>query len=228
MDELLFSVIIPSLGTRPRALELAISSVHRSIENSAGKIAIENVEILVGFDGIKGKRVVNSANVHYYDLPRDKNWGNGIRNILLKLCKGKRVIFLDDDNALTPSAFDTCLDNFDSDMLIARIDVSRAFECEYLPLDLPGKSLIRQGNIDPLCLCLSRELVVVRCGGWAGKGKYESDYLNILYYSRRARNIRHVKDVVGIYDAGQGLDPEGINLRQKQLLEYGKKSQIIS
>lgn len=228
MADVLFSVIIPSLGTRPKALELAISSVHCSIENSAGSLALENVEILVGFDGIKGRRVVNYSNVHYYDLPKDKNWGNGIRNILLKLSKGERLVFLDDDNALTPSAFDTYLNYNDQDILVARIDVSRAFECEYLPREIPGKSLIRQGNIDPLCLCLSRELVVVRCGGWAGKGKYESDYLNILYYSRRARNIRHVKDVVGIYDAGQGLDPEGINLRQRQLLEHGKKSQVLS
>ncbi|RQD64714.1 MAG: glycosyltransferase family 2 protein [Desulfonatronovibrio sp. MSAO_Bac4] len=228
MADVLFSVIIPSIGTRPKSLELAISSVLSSIEYSCNSLAPESVEVLVGFDGIKGKRVVKSAIVHYYDLPRDKNWGNGIRNILLNLSRGERVVFLDDDNALTPSAFDTYLDNYDSDMLIARIDVRRAFECEYLPREIPGKSLIRQGNIDPLCLCLSRELVVVRCGGWAGKGKYESDYLNILYYSRRARNIRHVKDVVGIYDAGQGLDPEGINLRQKQLFEYGKKSQVLS
>ena len=220
-----FSIIIPSRGTRPKALTQAISSVLGALGHAAGKLDPPKVEILVGFDGIRGERVLAAANVHYFDLPRDQNWGNGIRNTLLRRAKGERLVFLDDDNALTPSAFATYLQHMDADMLIARIDTSRAFTRPFLPMDHPEKSLVRQGNIDPLCLCLSRELVIIRGQGWQPHGRYESDYLNILRYWRRAKSIQHSVDIVGIYDAGVGLDPEGINQRQRDLLVNQKKSQ---
>jgi hypothetical protein len=221
---MLFSIIIPSRGTRPKALTQAISSVLTAVDHALNKLDPAKVEILVGFDGIHGERVVAENNVHYFDLPRDQNWGNGIRNTLLRRAKGDRLIFLDDDNALTPSAFATYLQHMDADMLIARIDAGKAFTSPFLPVDKLGKSLVRQGNIDPLCLCLSRDLVVVRGQGWQSHGKYESDYLNILRYWRRAKSVQHSEDIVGIYDAGVGLDPEGVNQRQHDLLVYQKKS----
>lgn len=227
MPDLLFSLIIPSRGTRPRALKSALEQALEAVEQAADRLSPEQVEILVGFDGVRGQRVLEHESVHYFDLPRDANWGNGIINILLKRARARKVIFHDDDNALTLTAFDTWLRHFSCEMLIARIDVSRAFDCEYLPLDLPGKSLVRQGNIDPLCLCLSRELVVDRCGGWSGKIGYEADYLNILNYYRRAAEVQVVKDVVGVYDAGQGMDPQGINFRQERLLRRGEKSKVM-
>ncbi|SDB48016.1 hypothetical protein SAMN05660653_02361 [Desulfonatronum thiosulfatophilum] len=105
-----------------------------------------------------------------------------MRNTLLRRAKGEKVIFLDDDNVLTPIAFLTYLKHMGCEMLIARIDTTRAFDQPFLPVDLPGKSLVRQGNIDPLCLCLSRELVCVRCRGWESKAGYEADFLNILHF----------------------------------------------
>ncbi|WP_035244636.1 glycosyltransferase family 2 protein [Desulfonatronovibrio hydrogenovorans] len=226
MRQPIFSIVIPSRGTRPKSLKLAIKSVLGAVEACSDMMS-QDVELLVGFDGITGDRVVALENVFYFDLPADKNWGNAPRNILLKRARGEKVVFLDDDNALVSSAFDTYCKFFDFEMLIARIDVSQAFECSYLPQDQPGKSLVRQGNIDPLCLCLSRELVVVRCGGWTSKGGYEADYLNMLQYYRRARTIKVVQDVVGIYDAGQGLDEHGLNFRQEKLLKAGIKSRPI-
>ena len=68
---------------------------------------------------------------------------------------------------------------------------------------------------------------VFRCGGWTSKGGYEADYLNMLQYYRRARTIKVVQDVVGIYDAGQGLDEHGLNFRQEKLLKAGIKSRPI-
>ncbi|MFW5730177.1 MAG: glycosyltransferase family 2 protein [Desulfonatronovibrionaceae bacterium] len=227
MPDPLFSLIIPSRGTRPKALKSALEQIRQAAEQAFGILAPEQAEILVGFDGVRGERVMEHACVHYFDLPRDTNWGNGIRNILLKRAKGQKIVFHDDDNALTKNAFETWLRYFSCEMLIARIDVSRAFDCKYLPQDLPGKSLVRQGNIDPLCLCLSRELVVDRCGGWSGKIGYEADYLNILNYHRRAFLVEVTQEIVGIYDAGQGLDPQGINFRQERLLCKGEKSKVI-
>ena len=221
---MLFSIIIPSRGSRPKALAQAIDSVLEALIHAESSLASEDVEILVGFDGVRGERVVIGKNVHYFDLPQDQNWGNGIRDILLRRAKGERVVFLDDDNSLTANAFATYLRHMDAEMLIARIDASKSFTCSHLPTTVPGKSLIRQGNIDPLCLSLSRELVVVRCQGWLPQGKYESDYLNILRYWRRARSVHVTEEIVGIYDAGAGLDPEGANLRQRNLLDHKTKS----
>jgi len=222
---MLFSIIIPSRGTRPKALAQAISSVLTAMDHAADRLDPAKVEILVGFDGTRGERILTGANIHYFDLPRDQNWGNGIRNTLLRRAKGDRIVFLDDDNTLTPSAFTTYLQHMDADMLIARIDTDRALDQPFLPVATPGKSLVRQGNIDPLCLCLSRDLVQVRCQGWQPEGGYEADYVNILRYWRRARSVHESRDVVGVYDSGRGLDDGGQNFRQSQLVQTGRKSQ---
>lgn len=57
--------------------------------------------------------------------------------------------------------------------------------------------------------------MLTRCGGWAAEGGYESDYANILRYRRRARSFLLLDEVVGVYDAGRGLDPGGLNPRQR-------------
>ncbi len=209
-----YSIIIPSRGDRPLALGQALDSVMEAVKYAGLK---ENaVEILVGFDGVKGERVRHWDNVRYYDLPSNKDFGNALRHALLKASKGQRIVFLDDDNILTKEAFVIYEAHKDVDMLIARIDVSKAHDIPYLPIEEEGKPLVRPCNIDPLCLCLSRELVLIRCGGWLGN-KYEADYENMLRYSRRAHNMHVVEDVVGIYDAGRGMDADGLNFRQKAL-----------
>jgi len=214
-----FSIITPSRGTRPLALAGAIASVAEAIRVAADTLPPDGLEMLVGFDGVHGERVGPEGGppppwVRFFDLPYDGNFGNALRHALLRAARGRFVLLLDDDNALTPGALSTYLEGLDHEIQVGRIDVSRAFDKPFLPQQEPGREIIRPGNIDPLCLCLSRELVVVRCQGWHCEGGYESDFLNIRRYFRRARSVRHTNDLVGVYDAGTGLDPDGLNSRQ--------------
>ncbi len=213
-----YSIIIPSRGDRPKALALALDSIHNAREFA--KLDEHNIEVLVGFDGVVGERVREHSSIKYFNLPSNNDFGNAIRNSLLKAAQAKRIIFLDDDNILTKEAFSIYENHPEADMLIARIDVSNAHEILFLPRPQDNLPLIRPSNIDPLCLCLSRELVVTLCQGWLGN-KYEADYKNIFRYYRRAKNIIVIQDVVGIYDAGRGLD-DALNFRQKALLTKGK------
>jgi len=225
----LFSVITPSVGTRPRALALAIASVEAAVEHARVNAGLEpaRVEMLVGFDAVEGLRPASTlAGLRYFVLPRPKaatcGFGNHIRHILLRAARGERVLLLDDDNALAPTALASYLPHLAAEMVIGRVDTSRAFDVPFLPRPAPPGAdavadAIRQGNIDPLCLCLSRELVLTRCGGWADEGGYESDFLNIRKYFRRARGVVRIDDPVGVYDAGRGLDHDGQNARQRRL-----------
>lgn len=63
--------------------------------------------------------------------------------------------------------------------------------------------------------------MLTRCGGWNDVGGYESDYLNIRRYWRRAGSRVLLDEVVGVYDAGRGLDPDGLNYRQRKLEKRG-------
>ncbi len=209
-----YSFIIPSRGDRPLALGYALDGIMESLHHA--ELKEDSLEILVGFDGVRGERVRSFPCVRYYDLPSNNDFGNALRHALLKASRGKRIIFHDDDNRLTKQAFTIYEAHQDVEMLIARIDVSRAHNTPYLPIDVPDKPLVRPCNIDPLCLCLSRELVVTRCQGWQGH-KYEADYQNMLHYSRRAHSTKVIEDMVGIYDAGRGMDVDGLNFRQKAL-----------
>ncbi len=209
-----YSIIIPSRGDRPKALKFAIDSVLKA--RDFANLDAQDVEILVGFDGVHGQRVLDLPCIKYYDLPLNNDYGNALRHALLKAARGTRIVFLDDDNILTKNAFNIYATHAHADMLIARIDVSNAHDIPYLPIEEDGKTLIRQCNIDPLCLCLTHELVVTLCKGWLGD-KYEADFKNILRYYRRAKNIQITSEIVGIYDAGRGLD-NALNFRQKALL----------
>ncbi len=219
--EILYSIITPSRGDRPNGLAQAIRSVEATIEAAGDLISPEQVEMLVGFDGVQGEQVVDAPFVRYFNLPHDGNYGNAIRNTLLKASRGKRILFLDDDNTLTPNALLSFLAHPDTEMIVGKIDTSKTFDVPFLPRN-DEEEPIRQCNIDPLCLCLSRELVVVRCDGWHGVGKYESDYLNILRYFRRARSVEYLEDVVGVYDAGLGLDKKGVSFMQQSRLHRKK------
>ena len=214
-----FSIITPSCGKRPKALARAVESVWAAVLKAGSRLALDQVEMLVGFDGVKGRRPPHPAFVRFFDFRPDNDWGNGIRDLLLKASSGRRIIFLDDDNALKSRALNVYLDHPAPEMVIGRIDTQLAHDKPYLPEVEPGRDLVRQCNIDPLCLCLSRELVVVRCGGWGFKGRYESDFLNIRHYHRRAASVELVPDVVGVYDAGRGLDLGGFSGRQARLLD---------
>lgn len=230
---LLLSVITPSAGTRPRALALAIGSVLASAERARRERGFDpaRLEMLVGFDGVEGERPASALeNLRFFTIPRPKGpesgFGNHVRHTLMGAARGRYLLLLDDDNALTEEALTVWLGRIEHpqapELLIARIDTSRAFDTPLLPRPCPpgadpALDAIRQGNIDPLCLCVSRELAYVRCRGWESQGGYESDFLNIRRYHRRARGVLRIDDVVGVYDAGRGLDPQGLNPRQQRL-----------
>lgn len=232
--ELAFTVITPSVHTRPRGLAQAIASVEAAVEHARQHAGLDpaQVEMLVGFDAIQGVRHASSlADLRYFVLPRPQGgtcgFGNHIRNILLRAARGRRILFLDDDNILTPEAIVLHMRHPEAEMSIGRVHTANAFDVPFLPRPAPegadpAADAIRQGNIDPLCLCLTRHLVVTRCGGWADEGGYESDYLNILKYFRRAKSVVRFDAVVGVYDAGRGLDEGGLNSRQKRLAEQGR------
>lgn len=214
--DILFSVIIPSTGNRPKALQKAVDSVEAAARFAG--LETGQLEILIGFDGVRGTAPKSAYPVRSFNLPRDNDWGNGIRDMLLKIASGEKVIFLDDDNVIKPYALSLYIRHFDAEMVIGRIDTQLAFDKPFLPV-LDAGSLVRQGNVDPLCLCLSRRLVVDRCGGWKYRGKYEADYLNILDWHRRSHSVTILEEVVGVYDAGRSLDNSALSRRQMNLLD---------
>lgn len=223
MHTVLYSVITPSLGRRPKALAQAISSVEQA-RLRAGDMGVA-VEMLVGFDGVEPSALPYPEFVRCMAFPRTGNFGNRIRHWLITMARGERLLFVDDDNALAPDAFRAFGRYPQAELVIGRVDTTRAFREPFLPQPASGKEVIVQGNIDPLCLCASTELVRVRCGGWRDEGGYESDYLNMLRYSRRARRVVFIEDVVGVYDAGRDLDASGGNSRQqaiRQALRSGR------
>jgi hypothetical protein len=198
---------------------MALAQAARSLDAAvahAVKVAFlvpGQVEWLVGFDGSKGLRPEVSLPATFVDFPKSGNFGNLIRDRLIGLARGSHLMFLDDDNALAETSLTSFLPHLSVEFIVARIDVSLAFDIPHIPRPGSGEA-VRQGNIDPLCLCVSRELVMGRGRGWGGEGGYESDFLNIRRYFQRARSHLFLDDVVGTYDAGRGLDPEGINPRQ--------------
>lgn len=215
-----YSVITPSAGRRPEALALAIASVGTAMRHAA--LGEDDVEMLVGFDGVRGARVSPATFVRWFDIPADGDFGNGIRNALLKAARGERILFLDDDNALTPEAFSVYDTHIGIEMVIGRIHTAASFDIPFLPR--PDTHPMTPGNVDPLCICVTHELAVTRCGGWRGspetaeakerRFRYESDFINIHRYWRRAVTTILTEAFVGIYDAGCGLDPQGMNTRQ--------------
>lgn len=231
---LLFTVLTPSIGTRPRALAQAVASVEAAVEHARQHAGLDpaQVEMLVGFDGVDGERPASTLpNLRFVVLPRPQGttsgFGNHIRHALMGAARGGHLLLLDDDNVLTENALTSFLPHLDAEFIIGRVDTSRAFDVPFLPRPASEgcanpaadavTDAIRQGNIDPLCLCLSRELASVRGRGWADEGGYESDFLNIRRYFRRARGVVRIEDVVGVYDAGRGLDQGGLNERQRKL-----------
>lgn len=238
--DILFSVITPSRGDRPRALTQAIQSVEAAAGFAQAHAGLDpaRVELLVGFDGMDGERPASTlAGLRFLVLPRPEGaqsgFGNHIRHALMRAARGRYLLLLDDDNALSENALASFLAQVEAeqapDLIIGRVDTSRAFDVPFLPRPAPDGAqgpdavadAIRQGNIDPLCLCLSRELAVVLGRGWADEGGYESDFLNIRRYHRRSRQAVRIDEVVGVYDAGRGLDPEGLNARQKRAEQSG-------
>ncbi|WP_319541905.1 glycosyltransferase [uncultured Pseudodesulfovibrio sp.] len=223
--DILFSVIIPSTGNRPKALQKAVSSV----DTAARFAGLESgqIEILIGFDGVRGKIPTADYMVRAFNLPRDNDWGNGIRDMLLKVASGEKVIFLDDDNVIKPYTLKQYIKHFDAEMVVGRIDTQLAFDQPFKPVFDSG-AMIRPDNIDPLCLCLSRRLVVDRCGGWQYRGKSDADYRNILEWHRRAHSVTVIEEVVGIYDAGRSLDSRALSSRQTGLLDRLAAGRVAS
>ena len=214
--DILFSIITPSTGRRPNALQKAVNSVEAAARFAG--LETGQVEILIGFGGMTGKAPTSAYPVRSFNLPKDRDQGHGIRSTLLMLATGEKVIFLDDDNELKTYALRQYLKHFDAEMIIGRIDTQLAFEKPVLPVFDTG-SLIRPGNIDLLCLCLSRRLVVDRCGGWKYRGRPDADFMNILDWHGRTGSVTVLEDVIGVFDAGRSLDSSALSWRQRGLLD---------
>ncbi|WP_319583295.1 glycosyltransferase family A protein [uncultured Pseudodesulfovibrio sp.] len=214
--DILFSIITPSTGNRPNALKNAVSSVERAARFAGLKS--NQLEILIGFDGVRGSAPACDYPVRTFSLPPDRTRGHGVRNTLLKLSSGEKLIFLDDDNVLKPCALSRYMLHREAEMVIGRIDAQLALGQPWLPVFDDGP-LVRPGNLDLLCLCLSRRLVVDRCGGWRFRGEFDSSQRNIVDWHKRARSVTVIEEVVGIYDAGRSLDRAALSLRQEALLD---------
>lgn len=214
-DGILFSIITPSTGRRPKALQKAVDSVERAARFAG--LEKGQVEIIVGFDGASGSRPRSAYSVRCFNLPPDNDRGNGIRDMLVRLADGDRLIFLDDDNMLKPHTLRTFMRHPDTEMVIGHIDTQLAFDMPHLPAR-SAASPVRPGNIDLLCLCVFRRLVE-RCGGWKFRGERDADYRNILEWHHHAHSETVIEEVVGIYDAGRNLDRSALSPRQMNLLD---------
>lgn len=211
----IFSVITPTAGLRPKALALAVNSVAEALAEHTAPL-----EMLIGLDGCgEAEALVGLPALPDFarvlKFPGWGDFGNRVRDALMRAARGEYFLFLDDDNAFTPQALRIFLEHLPADMVVARVDTTRAFDKPFLPEEAPGEPVIRQCNVDPLCLCVSRDLALTRSGGWNDAGGYESDFLNIARYFRRAGCVAYSPEMAGVYDAGRGLDPEGANSRQR-------------
>jgi hypothetical protein len=213
--DILFSIIMPTAGNRPTALRKAVDSV----ELAARFAGLETcqVEILIGFDGVRGECPASAYTVRGLNLPADNNGGNGIRALLTNVARGDKLIYLDDDNALKPQALRLYMKHFDAELIIGRIDTQLACDTPLLPK--PGGDVVRPGNVDPLCVCVSRRLVTARCGGWRYRDRDDADFMNILDWHVNAHSETVVEDVVGVFDAGRSLDASALSPRQAALLD---------
>jgi hypothetical protein len=214
--DILFSIITPSAGNRPNALKNAVSSAERAARFAG--LERNQLEILIGFDGARGRAPDCGYPVRTFCLPGDRNRGHGVRDTLLKLSGGEKIIFLDDDNVLKPCALSRYIRHRDAEMVIGRIDAQLTLGQPWLPVFDDGP-LVRPGNLDLLCLCLSRRLVVDRCGGWRFNGEFDSSQRNMADWHHRARSVTVIEDVVGVFDAGRSLDRAALSARQETLLD---------
>ena len=214
--DILFSVITPSAGNRPKALDMAVRSVEQAARFAG--LGTDQLEILIGFDGVKGRAPKSAYPVRSITLPRDNKNGNGIRCLLTNLARGEKLIYLDDDNTLKPQAFRTYLRHFDAELVIARIDTQLALDTPFLPRQ-GGAPSFRAGDIDLLNVCVSRRLAVDRCGGWRHRSRSDAAALNMLDWRLHAQSETVVEDVVGVYDAGRSLDASALSPRQAALLD---------
>lgn len=214
--DILFSIVTPSTGNRPNALRNAVDSVERAARFAG--LERRQVEILIGFDGTRGCAPECAYPVRTFSLPRDHNRGNGVRDTLLKLAGGDKIVFLDDDNVLKPNALDLYRRHFDAEMVIGRIDTQLTLGQPLLP-EFERTPLFRPDNLDLLCLCLSRSLVMDRCGGWRHHGEPGSAFLNMRDWHRSARSVTLLEEVVGIHDAGRSLDSSALSSRQRAFLD---------
>jgi len=214
--DILFSVITPSTGNRPKALQKAIDSVEQAARFAG--LETGQLEILIGFDGVKGRCPHSAYPVRAINLPADRDGVNGIRSLLTNIAQGVKLIYLDDDNTIKPHVFRLYLRHFEAELVIGRIDTQLALDTPHIPR-LGMDSFLRPNNIDPLCICVSRRLVIDRCGGWRYRGRGDADFMNILDWHANAHSETILEDVVGVFDAGRSLDSSALSTRQASLLD---------
>ncbi len=212
----LFTIITPSTGNRPRALQKAVQSVESAVRHA--RLSPREMELLIGFGGFRFTPPESTLPMRSINFPPDNRRGNSIRNMLVRIAKGRKLIFLDDDNILKPNALRLYLKHFETELVIGRIDTQLISEEPCIPL-FDEKSIIHPENIDPLCVCVNRELVADRCSGWNYQEKHDSAFLNLRDWHRRAKSIAVIDAMVGVYDYGRSMDHAALSQRQQIMLD---------
>ena len=187
----LISILTPTYK-RYDDLKIAINSVINQ--------TYSNWEMLICSDGHDEKtesliKEYNMDNIKYFFTKRtnENNYGSTQRNYLTNICKGKYIIYLDDDNIIYPKCLETIVKNIDSSigMIIYRIDYDGLDYC------LPKEDKIILGKIDTLNFVVDK--YYTNHAIWYNS--VETDYTiikicenNILNHNK---NIKFIPDIIG-------------------------------
>ena len=196
----LVTVITPTYKRDPKVL-------HRSIDC----LKLQTVplwEQLVCSDGEEeqsAKQAVSEAadpRVSYYNTTGKKegDFGNTVRSEMLKIARGKYVLFLDDDNIILPDYLELMIKAIEE----GNVDFAVCRIMHFGPLnEAAGKPpIILEGNkiklyhIDPLQILVNTK--VMRSVGWDTEVGYLSDGVSLEKLGDKFKHIR-VEKILGIH-----------------------------
>ncbi len=185
----LVSILTPTYK-RYDELKNAISSVLNQFYN--------NWEMLICSDGddIIVKNIIEEYNdnrIKYYSTEKTNNWGSTQRNFLTEVCKGKYIIYLDDDNILYPNALKAIIENFNAEtgMIIAKIDY------DGLNHQLPVEDKIILGKIDTLNAIIDKQYI--KYISWKNYVGHDYEFIKICENNiiNDGKNVKFISEVIG-------------------------------
>lgn len=155
-SQLMFTIITPTYEGRQKSLSRAINSVQDQLCQSFEHLVIFEKEQYMPVD---------FPRTHALLVKNPTEWGNEQRRIGLKEAKGKRIVFLDDDNILFPRALK------EIDEIFADADVVHS------PILYDGRKMLQHsfshGQVDLLQWCIRTD--VARQVEFPGQG-YDADW----------------------------------------------------
>ncbi|NLO20007.1 MAG: glycosyltransferase, partial [Ignavibacteria bacterium] len=205
----LVSVIIPTIGKRPKELKRAIQSVLDQ--------TYYNIEIIVVNDGGDEKLIdlINSIDAKGSNIVYLRNEKNiklaATRNVGLKAAQGKYVCYLDDDDFFYPNHIETLLRALEnSDYKIAYTDAYRAFQekigDEYITLkrDVPySKDFdydeILVGNFIPVLCVMHEKSCLDEVRGGFDENMHSHEDLELWLRLSRKFKFLHIKKITCEY-----------------------------